>query len=224
MWTLNTAAQLCTCQAASSLNIADVSVSVFEYLHLIGCYCFRALAPERKRRENVQIFKELHYHQGKVIRNYSSLSHWINSDACDEFLKIIFVLLSAIRISCSLTLPMNSGCFVFWPNTDQVRKFMKLLFFFFFFYFLRTDGSEMLSHQQWVEEHPWFTVVSPQLLTTATAACRRLGPLWEPSPPSSTTLRPTWRVSCSVCLYRKPFSGRGNSLIYSSMLSCIFLI
>lgn len=79
VWTLNTAAQLCICQAASSLNIAAVSVSVFEYLHLIGCYCFRALAPERKRRENVQIFKELHYHQGKVIRNYSSLSHWINS-------------------------------------------------------------------------------------------------------------------------------------------------
>lgn len=53
----------------------------------------------------------------------------------------------------------------------------------------------------------------PQPWTTARGACRRPAAPWEPSTPSSTTLRPTWRASCSAAQCRSSPSGGGEQLI-----------
>lgn len=87
------------------------------------------------------------------------------------------------------------------------------------FFILYNNGTTHTRLVCWTtlvnQDRGWSSLVSPQLLTTAMAACSRLGALCKPSSPSSMMPRPTWRAICSVRQYRKLFSGRGSRSLLS---------
>lgn len=78
---------------------------------------FRPLAPERQCGENVEIFKELHHHQGTVDRRCVRLPLLASPPLSKP---IIVSVLSSVRTSSSLTPPTSFECFACWLNTNQV--------------------------------------------------------------------------------------------------------
>lgn len=86
------------------------------YLFLL-LSCFRPLAPERQCGENVEIFKELHHHQGTVDRRCVRRPLLASPHLSKP---VIVSVLSSVRTSSSLTPPTSFECFACWLNTNQV--------------------------------------------------------------------------------------------------------
>lgn len=152
---------------------------------------FRAFTPKRQCWEDVEVFKELHHYQGKVIDT--------------SFTEAVLPLRFEGR---------QSNHFVF--HQDFLKSYSANEFRMFCLLTKYRSGETIIKHPC---EH-WGVYFlkskmnsSPQLLTTVIAAWRRLWALWEPSPPSSTMPRPTLRVNCSVRQCRKPSSGRGSKTL-----------